>query len=85
MGERHPSSLAINNQYFEKTYIFKNSIISGDNGEAPDTIMRTRPPSFSFILLKTNLSQTGDGFLPGIKSIKSQVELQTDLLWELMT
>lgn len=49
-----------------KTYIFKNSMTSGDKGEAPDTIRRTRPPSFSFILLKTNLSHIGDGFLPKI-------------------
>jgi len=40
---------------------------SGDKGEAPDTIRRTRPPSFSFILLKTNLSHIGDGFLPKIR------------------
>ena len=39
-------------------------MISGDKGEAPDTMRRTRPPSFSFILLKTNLSHIGDGFLP---------------------
>lgn len=37
---------------------------SGDKGEAPETINRTRPPSFSFILLNTNLSHMGDGFLP---------------------
>jgi hypothetical protein len=49
-----------------ETYIFKNSMTSGDKGEAPDTIRRTRPPSFSFILLKTNLSHIGDGFLPKI-------------------
>jgi len=49
------------------TYIFKNSMTSGDKGEAPDTIRRTRPPSFSFILLKTNLSHIGDGFLPKIR------------------
>jgi len=47
-----------------KTYIFKNSMISGDKGEAPDAINRTRPPSFSFILLKTNLSHIGEGFFP---------------------
>lgn len=41
-------------------------MISGDKGEAPDTIRRTRPPSFAFILLKTNLSHMGDGFLPEI-------------------
>lgn len=33
---------------------------SGDRGEAPDPIKRTRPPSFAFILLNTNLSQIGD-------------------------
>lgn len=37
---------------------------SGDNGEAPDPIKRTRPPSFSFILLNTSLSQSADGFRP---------------------
>lgn len=37
---------------------------SGDKGEAPDAIKRTRPPSFSLILLNTNLSQIGDGFFP---------------------
>lgn len=37
---------------------------SGDKGEAPEPINRTRPPSFSLILLKTNLSHMGDGFLP---------------------
>lgn len=37
---------------------------SGDKGEAPDTMKRTRPPSLSFILLNTNLSHIGDGFLP---------------------
>lgn len=41
-------------------------MISGDKGDAPDTIRRTRPPSFSFILLKTNLSHIGEGFLPKI-------------------
>lgn len=47
------------------TYTLKKSITSGDRGEAPDPRIRTRPPSFSFILLKTNLSQIGDAFLPG--------------------
>lgn len=39
---------------------------SGDKGEAPDPIKRTLPPSFSFILLNTNLSQIGDAFEPEI-------------------
>lgn len=46
------------------TYILKKSMTSGDKGEAPEPINRTRPPSFSLILLKTNLSHMGDGFLP---------------------
>lgn len=37
---------------------------SGDKGEAPDAMKRTRPPSLAFILLNTNLSQMGDGFFP---------------------
>lgn len=48
----------------QTTYIFKNSMTSGDKGEAPDAIKRTRPPSLAFILLNTNLSHMGDGFLP---------------------
>ena len=58
-----------------KAYIFKNSMISGDKGEAPDAINRTRPPSFSFILLKTNLSHIGEGFFPetnGKMDVKSK-------------
>lgn len=31
----------------------------GDKGEAPEAIKRTRPPSFAFILLNTNLSHIG--------------------------
>lgn len=46
------------------TYTLKKSITSGDNGEAPDPIKRTLPPSFSFILENTSLSQIGDGFRP---------------------
>lgn len=46
------------------TYTLKKSMTSGDNGEAPDPIKRTLPPSFSFILLNTNLSHIGDGFRP---------------------
>ena len=46
------------------TYTLRNSKISGDKGEAPEHMKRTRPPSFSLILLKTNLSHMGDGFLP---------------------
>lgn len=37
---------------------------SGDNGEAPEPMKRTRPPSFTFILLNTSLSQIGDALLP---------------------
>lgn len=37
---------------------------SGDRGEAPEPINQTLPPSLSFILLNTNLSQMGDGVLP---------------------
>lgn len=48
----------------QRTYIFKKSITSEDKGEAPDAIKRTRPPSLAFILLNTNLSHMGDGFLP---------------------
>lgn len=58
------SSLVLYTLILCKTYIFKNSMISGDKGEAPDAINRTRPPSFSFILLKTNLSHIGEGFFP---------------------
>lgn len=46
-------------------YILKKSITSADNGEAPEVIIRTRPPSFSLILLNTSLSHIGDGFFPG--------------------
>lgn len=51
-------------QVYKWTYTLKNSITSGDNGEAPEVKYRTRPPSLSFILLNTNLSHIGDGFLP---------------------
>ena len=44
--------------------IFQNSMKSGDKCEAPNAITRTRPLSFFFILLKTNLSHIGDGFVP---------------------
>lgn len=37
---------------------------SGDNGEAPETIKRTFPPSLAFILLNTNLSHIWEGLLP---------------------
>jgi len=48
----------------KKTYILRKSMTSGDKGEAPDAIKRTRPPSFSLILLNTNLSQIGDALFP---------------------
>lgn len=51
-------------RYGELAYILKKSMTSGDNGEAPDVINRTCPPSFAFILLKTSLSHIGYGFLP---------------------
>jgi hypothetical protein len=61
------------------TYTLKKSMTSGDNGEAPDPIKRTRPPSFSFILLNTNLSHIGDGFRPEMiilhESTKDQKEI----------
>uniref|UniRef100_A0A0A9D6B6 Uncharacterized protein n=1 Tax=Arundo donax TaxID=35708 RepID=A0A0A9D6B6_ARUDO len=37
---------------------------SADNGEAPELMSLTRPPSLVFILLNTNLSHIGDGFRP---------------------
>lgn len=40
---------------------------SGDSGEAPDVIKRTRPPSLLLSLLNTSLSHIGDGFLPETK------------------
>lgn len=46
------------------TYTLKKSMTSGDNGEAPEPMKRTRPPSFTFILLNTSLSQIGDALLP---------------------
>lgn len=46
------------------TYILRKSMTTGDKGEAPEHINRTLPPSFSFILLNTNLSQMGDGSRP---------------------
>jgi hypothetical protein len=46
------------------TYILRNSMTSGDNGEAPELINLTRPPSFSFSLLNTNLSQIGEDLFP---------------------
>jgi hypothetical protein len=45
-------------------HILKKSMTSGDKGEAPDPINRTRPPSFSFILLNTSLSQNAEGVRP---------------------
>lgn len=48
----------------KKSYIFRKSMTSGDKGEAPDVMKRTRPPSLSLILLKTNLSHMGDAFFP---------------------
>ncbi len=45
-------------------YTLRNSMTSADNGEAPEDISLTRPPSLAFILLNTNLSHIGDGFRP---------------------
>lgn len=50
--------------HWEMTYTRKKSMTSGDRGEAPDVKHRTRPPSFSLILLNTSRSHIGDGVLP---------------------
>jgi hypothetical protein len=46
---------------------------SGDKGEAPELISLTLPPSLAFILLNTNLSHIGDGFLPNNTKHKSNI------------
>lgn len=56
-----------NNLRFSIAYTLIKSKTSPDNGEAPEVINLTRPPSFSFILLNTNLSQIGEGLLPAKK------------------
>ncbi|BAT12672.1 Os11g0147050 [Oryza sativa Japonica Group] len=48
------------------SYTLRNSMTSADNGEAPEDISLTRPPSLAFILLNTNLSHIGDRFRPFI-------------------
>jgi hypothetical protein len=60
-------------------YILRNSITSGDNGEAPEDISLTRPPSLPFILLNTSLSHTGDGFRPN--GIKSKISIHYKYWW----
>lgn len=60
----HDFFWACNMQTMGKTYILRKSMTSGDRGEAPDPMKRTRPPSLSFILLNTNLSHMGEGFFP---------------------
>lgn len=39
---------------------------SGDKGEAPEHMKRTRPPILALILLNTSLSHKADGLRPGI-------------------
>ena len=51
-------------------YILRKSKTSGDIGDAPDVIKRTRPPNFAFILLKTRRSQIGDGVFPDSRDYK---------------
>ena len=46
------------------THILKKSRTSGDIGDAPDSIIRTRPPRAAFTLLKTRRSQIGEGDFP---------------------
>jgi hypothetical protein len=48
---------------------------SDDNGEAPEVMSLTRPPSLAFILLNTNLSHIGDGFRPNCIKNKSNILL----------
>lgn len=38
---------------------------SGDKGEAPEHMKRTRPPILALILLKTSLSHIDEGLRPG--------------------
>lgn len=48
----------------KQAYTLRKSMTSGDKGEAPEDINRTRPPSLSLILLNTSLSHMGDGVFP---------------------
>ena len=48
---------------------------SDDNGEAPEDMSLTRPPSLAFILLNTNLSHIGDGFRPNYTKYRSNTLL----------
>jgi hypothetical protein len=56
-------------------YILRNSMTSGDNGEAPEVISLIRPPSLALILLNTNLSHIGDGFVPNNRKRRSNISL----------
>ena len=56
---------------WRQPHILKKSRTSGEMGDAPDKITRTRPPSAAFTLLKTSRSQMGDGVFPGSKEKKN--------------
>lgn len=53
---------------------------SGDKGEAPEPIKRTLPPSFPLILLNTNLSHMGEGFLP-LKQVWQEMNMSVQLIY----
>lgn len=52
-----------------ESYILKKSRTSGDIGDAPDKITRTRPPRAAFTLLNTNRSHMGEAVFPEIDGI----------------